>query len=290
MIFIPGWPNETVDEYTKRLALQTPSNSGRWKKIYATCNPKEAKYAICQDNPISIQIAMRLGFRKSQILYIKREADTAIKPIDPNLVLVAYQSSERLIPAVWWISLPFDDLKALKYPQKNKACSVIVSSCNNLPGHRKRLEFITKLSHCHDMDVDIYGRGHAKNSFNNKYKGELTEPGRCKRKGLLNYYYSVCIENTQEDGYVTEKFNDAILCYTMPIYHGAPNISTYYPGESYCELQDITKADNTDKVLNIIKEGPTSEMLNDMYEARDLLMFKYNIWNIVNALAVQANT
>jgi len=290
VIFIPGWPDETISAYTKRLALQTPGNSARWRKIYATSDPSEARYAICQDNPISIRLARQHGFRKSQIIYIKREADSALPPIDKDSVLLTYQGSDKLIPAVWWLSIPFDELSKLSYPEKHNTCSAIVSSCSNLPGHRRRLTFINALAKYSEIDIDIFGRGHRPGSFYNRYRGELVDTGRCKRNGLLKYNYSICIENTQENGYITEKFNDAVLCFALPIYHGAPNINSYYPQESYINLPDITSGFNIDKVLDLTQEVPNSEELAALRNARELLLYKYNIWNIVNALVLDAHT
>lgn len=290
VIFIPGWPDETVSAYTKRLALQTPGNSARWRKIYATSDPTEARYAICQDNPISIRLAIQNGFRKSQIIYIKREADSALSPIDEDSVLLTYQGSHKIIPAVWWLSIPFDELSNLEYPEKQKACSAIVSSCSNLPGHRRRLEFINALANYSEIDIDIFGRGHQPGSFNKRYRGELVDPGRCKRNGLLRYNYSICIENTQEEGYITEKFNDAVLCFSLPIYHGAPNIYSYYPHETYINLNDIKNKLDIYKVLELIQEKPDEQKLEALRNARELILYKYNIWNIVNSLVMHANT
>ena len=68
IVFIPGWPDESIAAYTQRLALQTPGNTAKWGKIYATTDTNKAHYAICQDNPISIHNAMQYGFKKSQII------------------------------------------------------------------------------------------------------------------------------------------------------------------------------------------------------------------------------
>ncbi len=49
--------------------------------------------------------------------------------------------------------------------------------------------------------------------------------------GLAPYRYSVVIENVQERDYFSEKLIDAILCKTVPIYWGCPNIGDYFdPG------------------------------------------------------------
>ena len=165
IVFIPGWPNESIAAYTQRLALQTPGNTAKWGKIYATTDTSKAHYAICQDNPISIHNAMQYGFKKSQIIYIKREADSALSPIKEETVLLTYQSSNKIIPAVWWLSIAFDELSNLEFPDKHSACSAIVSSCSNLIGHRRRLNFINTLAEYSELDIDIFGRGHSPGSF-----------------------------------------------------------------------------------------------------------------------------
>ena len=43
----------------------------------------------------------------------------------------------------------------------------------------------------------------------------------------MPYRYSVIIENIREPNYFTEKLVDAILCETVPIYWGCPNIDRF---------------------------------------------------------------
>ena len=162
IIFYPGW-NESVTDYMARIALQTPGNRARWGSVIGTDNPQEARYAICQDSPISIQKALSQGFQKSQIIYIKREADSALPQInDPNIF--TYQGPNNIIPSIWWISIPFDELLTIgPYTNKDSKLSAIVSANTTLEGHRNRLKFIEAVSSRYSFDV--YGRGHATDSF-----------------------------------------------------------------------------------------------------------------------------
>ena len=88
----------------------------------AVSNPSLATYAICQDNPISIRFAKNLGFAKDNILYIKREADGALPPLQETEVGLAYQGCKNIIPAVWWIDIPFDSLVSMRRPKKKSSC------------------------------------------------------------------------------------------------------------------------------------------------------------------------
>jgi hypothetical protein len=64
------------------------------------------------------------------------------------------------------------------------------------------------------LDIAVLGRGY--------------QPFENKQDGLLNYRYSVIIENVKEPDYFTEKLFDCLLCGTLPIYLGAPNIGDYF--------------------------------------------------------------
>ena len=63
------------------------------------------------------------------------------------------------------------------------------------------------------QDVAVLGRGY--------------QPFDSKADGLAPYRYSVVIENVQERNYFSEKLLDAVLCETVPIYWGCPNIGDF---------------------------------------------------------------
>ena len=48
-----------------------------------------------------------------------------------------------------------------------------------------------------------------------------------KADGLAPYRFSVVIENVREQNYFSEKLVDAVLCNTVPIYWGCPNIDRF---------------------------------------------------------------
>ena len=73
-------------------------------------------------------------------------------------------------------------------------------------------------------------------------------PGH-EKKRLWNSMFSICIENSSNRGYHTEKIIDAFLSKTVPIYWGCPNLKElgYDPnGFIYCnDENEIIKATNT---------------------------------------------
>jgi len=113
---------------------------------------------------------------------------------------------------------------------KTKACSLIASGKQDLQGHKLRHQIVDWVRE-KGSDVDVLGRSFA--------------PFELKQEGLLPYHYSVVIENVQETDYFTEKLLDCLLCNTLPIYWGAPNIGDYFDlnGTIICQNErDIQKA------------------------------------------------
>jgi len=97
--------------------------------------------------------------------------------------------------------------------EKTRHLSVIASAKRDLEGHRLRHQIIAALRD-RNLTADILGRGYA--------------PFERKEDGLARYFYSIVIENVCEQSYFTEKLVDALLCRTVPIYWGAPDIGRYF--------------------------------------------------------------
>lgn len=96
----------------------------------------------------------------------------------------------------------------------------------------------------YNFDVDIYGRGWP--SYNKRIKGPIID----KYDALIDYQYSIAIENSCEKNYVTEKFFDVSLCNSVPIYYGAPNISDIYNNYDKINLLNINEC--LDKITDTI--------------------------------------
>ncbi len=113
---------------------------------------------------------------------------------------------------------------------KHAMCSLIASSQKKQTGHKLRHDLVRW---CREtgQDIDVMGRG---------YKPFVEKP-----EGLAPFRYSIVIENTREKGYFTEKLIDSLLCNTIPIYWGCPNIADFFDTEAMvvCEnMADIQRA------------------------------------------------
>jgi hypothetical protein len=97
----------------------------------------------------------------------------------------------------------------------------------------------------------------------------------------LPYKYSFVAENCQQKNYFTEKIADSYLSWSMPVYWGCPNISDYFPDDSYYTI-DITKNNAVKELYNIIKRPLTKKNINAIKEARLRILDSYNVWPALN--------
>lgn len=96
---------------------------------------------------------------------------------------------------------------------KTGMVSLIASAKRDTEGHRLR-HAIVDWARAGGAPVDVMGRGYS--------------PFERKSDGLAPYRYSVVIENGREPNYFSEKLLDAVLCRTVPIYWGCPNLERFF--------------------------------------------------------------
>jgi len=122
-------------------------------------------------------------------------------------LLNAIPNGIKLVYGTSWISDPERvDLT------KRHNLSLIASNKRDCEGHILRHDIVDDVR-ANGLEVSLLGRGYA--------------PFKDKADGLAPYRYSVVIENSQERNYFTEKIVDAVLCETVPIYWGCPNIGDF---------------------------------------------------------------
>ncbi len=136
---------------------------------------------------------------------------------------------------------------------KNKNISSIVSNLgiNGDYGpdgclYKERSALIKNLIDSVDF-VDFFGWGDNQSNL----KGNLNE----KKDGLINYRFSICIENSHEKNYVSEKFFDCILTDTIPIYFGCENIRKLIPEFCFITINNISDIESVKKQLFYINKN-----------------------------------
>jgi hypothetical protein len=68
--------------------------------------------------------------------------------------------------------------------------------------------------------------------------------------------FSICIENSNNSGYHTEKIIDAFLSKTIPIYWGCSNIGDFY------DTDGIIQVNNADEIIKVISD--TIDMTDEL--------------------------
>ena len=126
--------------------------------------------------------------------------------------------------------------------------------------------------------IDVYGKGLPWTSMQ-FYKGSIKN----KYDALAPYDYSLCFENCSQRNYFSEKFTDAILSWTIPIYWGCPNIDEYFPPGSYYYI-DITQQNAAQKIIEIINQPITVDNIQALKSARELILNTYNVWPTIEKL------
>ena len=238
----------------------TLPNGKNWKKMKPS---KNSDILVVMDD---VQKEEELKGKRKIIVFPREppEVNPVKKYTKHNLPYgFTYENMYHCVPQFNFLGMNIGELMKLPY-KKTKLVSCIVSGKTHTSGARKRLNFIRKLKN--EYKIDIFGKNL-----------DIGKEIKTKEKGLIPYKYSLCMENSQHDNYFTEKFTDAIVCWSVPIYWGCPNISKYFPPESYFVI-DIESENAIQDFLNILKKPINIKALS---HARNLVFSYYNIWSTI---------
>lgn len=156
---------------------------------------------------------------------------------------------------------------------KTRRLSIIVSGINMehpKTNYSKRIDLLKKILDS-DLHCDIYGKG--LDIHDRRFKGSVEK----KHQALVPYAYSIAIENSCEKNYLTEKFIDCIMCNTVPIYYGAPNVEEIYPKGCFKAL-NIDSETIIEDIKTIIDQDVEVKTLESLLEAKKLYNTKYNLY------------
>jgi hypothetical protein len=171
--------------------------------------------------------------------------------------------------------VPGTTREVIKKPiEKSKQLSIIVSNApydsRSFTNYNKRKDLVTKLLNS-DIDFDMYGRSW--NLNDQRYKGPLAN----KMHGIIDYKYTICLENSSISGNISEKFIDAVLCNTIPIYNGHRDIEKFYPNACEYIEYDGREIERIKQIIN------SNKSLKDysLDHSKDLYLNHYNPIKII---------
>lgn len=186
-------------------------------------------------------------------------------------------------PAIpWWVGrveseniqhisrLDFDFFNELKTVPKSKLLSVVCSSKALTEGHRQRLQLVESLKKHFGDQVDVFGRGHK--PFGDKW--DVVQP----------YEYTVVLENCIHPNYWSEKIADAFLAQAYPLYLGCPNLSDYFPRESFERIDLARPQDAIATITRVLGANTYEKALPYIRESRGLVLNRYNVFPMVSEL------
>ena len=163
-----------------------------------------------------------------------------------------------------------------KYSNK---ISVICSDKQLNETQRLRFNFVVEIKKYFKDSIDWFGSG--------------VNPIDIKSNAINSYKYHIVLENQIRNNLFSEKIYDSYLGLAMPIYSGAPNISSYFPKDSLIEIDIFDIRESIFKIEKLISSNYYEENLFSIKYARELVLNKYNILNriinISNSLDININ-
>ena len=165
--------------------------------------------------------------------------------------------------------------QVLNQPLRKKFCAAVIS--NSFRGDRFRLKFINELNKYKKVDMG----GKYKNNIGGKIKNKI--------EFLSSYKFSIAMENSEGDGYVSEKIIHSFISGTIPIYYGDYMIDEYINPKTYIlikgekdlrtKINYIKEIDNNEKQYRkILKENVIIDENFAVKIDNELKAFLYNIF------------
>ena len=165
--------------------------------------------------------------------------------------------------------------EVINNPIRKKFCAAVISNCEA----KFRLDFINKLNNYKKVDMG----GICYNNMNERIKDKINF--------LSEYKFSIAMENSEGDGYVTEKIVDSFRAGTIPIYYGDYLIDEYINPKTYIlikgekdiekKIEYIKKIDNNDELyMKIMKEKPIiDDKFIEKIDGKEIKEFFSNIFS-----------
>jgi hypothetical protein len=153
--------------------------------------------------------------------------------------------------------LPFGTSWVHNYEFKEKKFQI-----SHLTGHKSITEGHVMRQKIHykqnkiksPIDFYISKYGGVENFANNKILGDKKEP-------LFDSKFHICIENSKQKNYFTEKIVDCFVTKTIPIYWDCPNIGDFF------DLNGIITVNSVEEIISVcnnINEDMYGKMLNNI--------------------------
>jgi hypothetical protein len=277
IIVYNNW-GDTPESWIKRIKKQSPTDVC-WENVELVSKIHDCDVVIICDGISSLSKEEFEIFKTKKKIFLQREPEQVqgtIK-IDRSKVDKVVTYDENVPYVDWWLDADYNYLSKLKYNDINKKKTnpiCIVSPKKFTAGQVKRLSFLQKIQNF--TEIDFYGSNYLSNFFTN-YCGpvEYEHTSRRDKSRIMEYNISISLENGKRKNFFTRLWED-LLCWTLPVYWGCPNLQDFLPEDSY-RYVDIEKEHTQDEIKELFKPV-TEQEIKAIEEARNLLLNKYNFF------------
>jgi hypothetical protein len=244
--------------------------------------------------PNNADILICSGFGSQKYLYPTKKKiclyyESAFKTIDKNLSNTIYFSSELstdhdnfylpLFTCYYGFNIykllfsPRNILDSETFAKKSDCLSIISNgSCSF------RNNFLTKVME--KIKVDNYGK--LAHNINSCLESSCWyDPRICSI--ATNYKFMICMENTSQLGYHTEKIMHGFRNNIIPIYWGDPNISLIFNSNAYININELGVDKAIEKIVLLCNNlSEYNKMMLEPILKDDSIIFKEEFKNFFN--------
>lgn len=159
-------------------------------------------------------------------------------------------------------------LTNMRCPEKSSLISMIVSDKSITSAQRERLRFAEKAQKYFGSDLEWYG------------SNIRTIPE--KFDAIAPFRFHIALENRIGNHIWTEKLIDPLLGWSFPFYWGAPNVTAYFPENSFCAIDATRPFEALRKIHSAMRADSDKTNRHRVSLARSIAL---NSMNFVNRLA-----
>ena len=200
-------------------------------------------------------------FNKIDIVELVKKYKDYFKYIitfDENILKL--KNSKKLVFGTTWINQKYWNIKH----KKKQIISTIIGGKNWIKGHKLRHK-IYYIDNQIKIKKDIYLSSNFRGHLIKKHHHKIL--GNDKFRAFEKCMFHLCIENTRQLNYFSEKLMDCFMTKTIPVYWGCPNIGEYFDTRGMI----ILDTDNEYEIISII---------NRLTEKDFILRKKYILKNL----------
>lgn len=188
----------------------------------------------------------------------------------------------RSIPYVHFHHMAtYDQLNTIDEAKRTKLICSITSGLNGIPGYQNRRLFLESFSAANPF-FDLFGKFSKLTAAIPSYRGQCI----FKWKTVRQYKYSLVIENSTDDYYISEKIFDALICGSMPIYHGSDKIFEVLPKEWFYYLPSLD-ASEISKLNAFIATDAYKTVSNNRAEICKIIYEKFSFYSALERLLIK---